>query len=346
MTYGTLPSAGSAILLAALVGLSALPAPAAGADSAVVFMYHRFGEDKIPSTNIRIGQFEEHIKELTGGKYTVLPLPEIVDAFRGGRPLPDRTIALTADDAYRSIYTEAWPRLKKAGLPFTLFVATEPIDAKVAGMMTWDQIRELAANGVTIGGHGVSHSHMPLQDEATQRQEIARSNDRFQAELGRVPTLFAYPFGEADRRSIDLAEASGAVAAFGQHSGVAHAGGERYYLPRFTLNETHGEMPRFRLAANALPLPVRDFVPMDPAVRAGNPPTIGFTVADDIRNADRIGCYGADGKPLPMSRSDGGRIEIKPTAALPTGRWRLNCTVPAGDGRTRWFGRQLYVPPK
>ena len=47
-------------------------------DSASVIMYHRFGEDRYPSTNIRIPQFEEHLALLTNGNYTVLPLPEII----------------------------------------------------------------------------------------------------------------------------------------------------------------------------------------------------------------------------------------------------------------------------
>ena len=42
-------------------------------DSASVIMYHRFGEDRYPSTNIRLSQFEEHLELLTNGNYTVLP---------------------------------------------------------------------------------------------------------------------------------------------------------------------------------------------------------------------------------------------------------------------------------
>src|SRR3546814_10430794 len=90
-------------------------------------MYHRFGEHKAAATNITLQQFAAHIAELTSGRYSVLPLPEIVAALREGRPLPDRTVAITIDDAYLSVYREAWPMLKAAGLPFTLFAATDPL---------------------------------------------------------------------------------------------------------------------------------------------------------------------------------------------------------------------------
>ncbi|MDH5410757.1 MAG: polysaccharide deacetylase family protein, partial [Alphaproteobacteria bacterium] len=121
-----------AFLIAAAIQLT--PAVAAAADSAVFLMYHRFGEDIYPATNVRIEQFEAHITELTKGPYTVLPASEIVAALQSGKELPDRTVGITIDDAYLSVYTEAWPRLKAAGLPFTLFVATDAVDKGYGGM--------------------------------------------------------------------------------------------------------------------------------------------------------------------------------------------------------------------
>ena len=98
------------------------------ADHAAVLMYHRFGEDKYPSTNIRLDQFDAHLEKLASGDYTVLPLDKIIRHIQDGTELPDRTVAITIDDAYLSVFTEAWPRLKAKGFPFTVFVATDPID--------------------------------------------------------------------------------------------------------------------------------------------------------------------------------------------------------------------------
>ena len=105
--------------------------------SAVVLMYHRFGEDGVPSTSIRLDQFEEHIAILTDGRYNVLPLEEIITALAAGTPLPDRTIAITIDDTFRSTYTQAFPHLQAAGLPFTLFVNTDSV-GQVAGCAQLD----------------------------------------------------------------------------------------------------------------------------------------------------------------------------------------------------------------
>jgi hypothetical protein len=57
---------------------------ALAADYATVLMYHRFGEDKYPSTNIRIEQFEAHLDTLDNGDYTSWPLGKIVDHFQPG----------------------------------------------------------------------------------------------------------------------------------------------------------------------------------------------------------------------------------------------------------------------
>ena len=73
---------------------------ALAADYATVLMYHRFGEDRYPSTNIRIEQFESHLDMLASGGYHIWPLSKIVDHLQQGLDMPDKTIAITIDDAY------------------------------------------------------------------------------------------------------------------------------------------------------------------------------------------------------------------------------------------------------
>ena len=56
--------------------------------SAAVFLYHRFGENKYPSTNIKISQFKKHIEELTNNNYNVISIEQIIDAFINKKNLP------------------------------------------------------------------------------------------------------------------------------------------------------------------------------------------------------------------------------------------------------------------
>ncbi len=337
-------------IVATLVG-AAMSGPWGGsisaqaADSAVVVMYHRFGESDFPTTNIRLDQFEAHIKELTGGQLTVMGVPEILTALRDDEALPDRAVAITIDDAYRSVYTEAWPRLRAAGLPMTVFVSTDDVDRKSEAYMTWDQIRELKAAGVTIGNHTASHLRMPTAAPARNAEELTRSNARFRAELGSAPTIFAYPYGEYSLAMRDLVVDSGFTAAFGQHSGVLHKGADQLFLPRFSMSEAYGGVARFRLAVNALPLRVRDVTPADPLLtRTNNPPFFGFTVfGDALDGLSKLNCYAAQGRAR-IDRLGRSRIEVRFERPFPAGRAKINCTMPAPNGRWRWYGMQFYAP--
>ncbi len=339
----------TAAVAAATVSICAAPSARAAEVSAdngaAVVMYHRFGEGLYPSTNIRVDQFEAHIAELTSGPYNVLPLPEIVAAIREGRPLPARTVGITVDDAFVSVYREAWPRLRAAGLPFTLFVSTQALDSALPDYMSWDQLREMVAGGgVSVGNHGVTHGHMVRQSDATVRAEIAEGAKRLREELGMAPTLFAYPYGEFSLAIREMAAEAGMIAGFGQHSGAIGRTDDIFGLPRYPLSENYGDMERFRLVVNSLALPVSDVTPADPLLDAAtNPPLYGFTVADDVTGLGALNCFASRAE-LTMDRLGERRIEIRLDRAFGPGRARVNCTMPGPEGRWRWLGRQFYVP--
>lgn len=331
-----------AALAAFLATAPALAETPAEASSAVILMYHRFGEGGIPSTNIRADQFERHLDKLAKGGYRVAPLGEIADAIKAGRPIPPKTVAITVDDAYASALHVAWPMMKARGWPMTIFVATEPVDHGTRGYLTWEQLRQMAKEGVTIGAHSETHAHMAKLSAAAATAEIERSNARFQAELGFVPKLFAYPYGEASSETLAAARKA-YDAAFGQHSGVADASDDPYFLPRFALNERYGDDDRFRVLIGALPLPVTDVTPTSPTLKA-NPPQFGFTVTDPDLPIRHLRCY-ATPDIKTTTEILGNRVEVRMEKPFPGTRGRLNCTLPGRDGqRWHWFGRLFYIP--
>jgi len=317
-------------------------------DGASVLMYHRFGEDDVPSTNVTLAQIDAHIRELTSGDYTLLSLPEIVRRLKSNDVFPQKSVGISIDDAYLSVYTEAWPRFKKAGIPFTVFVATDPIDQGLSRYMSWDQLREMAKDPlVTIGSQTAAHLHMIDTNLSANTADLEKSNRRFAQELGAAPLLIAYPYGEFDDAVVAAARNNGFIAGFGQHSGAVGASDDLYRLARFAMNETYGDLARLRTGASALPLVVRDFTPLDTVISAqNNPPAIGFTLPDDLPQADQIACYSNHEGSLKLEHL-GPRIEVRMSTPLPQGRTRLNCTVPMtdahGEMRWRWMGRLLYV---
>lgn len=333
----------SLILMALLGATVSLSAPAVAADHAVVVMYHRFGESRYPATNVSMEQLDAHIAHLKKGKFTVWPLKRIIAAIKAGRSLPDKTVAITIDDAYASVMKRGLPRLKAAGYTATIFVSTEPVDAKLRGYMKWDDVRKALDDGFDIGAHSVTHAHLADMSLADATREIQVSNERFKAELGFVPELFAYPYGEATLAVRDAVKAAGHTAAFGQHSGVVHTSEDPFYLPRFSLNKKYGAIGRFRTIISAMPMDARDVTPRNLTLtKATNPPAFGFTVGKAAGDLSGLACYASGAGKLKLQIL-GRRVEARLPRRLRPGRHRVNCTLSAGGGRWRWYGRQFYV---
>ena len=311
-------------------------------DHANILMYHRFGESKYPTTNTTIEQFISHTNELIKDKYNVIRLDKVIDGIKGKIDLKDRTVSITIDDAYLSVYTKAWPILKKLNLPFTLFISTDVIDNDFSNYMNWDQIRELVDNGVLVGSQTKSHPHLHRLNSKQILNEIEHSNNRFIKELGFKPKLFAYPYGEYDNKTIDIVKGSGFEAAFGQHSGVAHISAGIFELPRFAMNENYGDLKRLELAINALPIIIEDISPENNFLKK-NPPDFGFTLSSNIKPMRAVKCFSSNGIMTDTKRIGKLRIEVRLQEKFPNARGRINCTMAANDGRWRWFGKQFLT---
>ena len=312
-------------------------------DSAVIIMYHRFGEDTFPTTNVTLTQIEQHLEELSKDIYNVVPLRTITDAFKSGKKLPPRTIAITIDDGFLSIYEEAWPRLKAAGVPFTLFISTQPVDEQFEGSMTWDQVRELDADPlVEIGHHGHSHAHMTEISVNDAMSDIAAADTIFQQELGYIPDLFAFPFGEYSDNLIDALKEKKYHAGFAQYSSTSNSDNNIMAIPRFAFNQSFSDIDRFKLIVNSRALPVRDVLPRSADLEQ-NPPSVGFTIAEDIQGLSALNCFPSHmSEPATVNRIGTNRIEIRFDEPFPTGRHRINCTLPGPSGRWYWYGMPFF----
>ena len=348
MKFGCLKNRVSlAIRLVFLCGLFA-SAPltiAESADSAVVLMYNRFANEKHPTTSLSIEKLAAHIKELKSGAYNIIPLPELVDALTEKKPLADRTVIITMGDAYQSVYNYAWPMLKEAGFAFTVFVTTHPVDTGQAGYLSWDKLKKMADDGVTIGAKTHTLGRLATQDKERIEWEIKTAAALLRAKLNIRPASFAYPYGQASKTTQRAAQLAGYKIAFGQHSGVLHRLTDRFFLPRFFLNDTYGDISRFRTLINAQPLPAFDVTPPNPLLPAtSNPPNFGFTVAADLAGLEHLACYHSAIGKLAVQLLGKSRIEIRFAKPFAVGRSKINCTMPGTNGRWRWLGMQYYVP--
>ncbi len=308
-----------------------------------VLIYHRFGDDRYPSTNVRMDQFETQIKWLKENGFSFPTLKQVVDAHKRGETLPGKNILITADDGYQSIADNGWPMLKAAGIPLTLFVATSPIDAGSSNYMSWDTIRHLDAEGVTIGHHGASHMHMADASAKDIDADLQQANQRFLDELGYVPNVFAWPYGEYNPDHYAILKENGLDAAFGQYSASLGPASDLMSMPRFAINERYGNMDRFTIISNSKAMPVGNVRPSTPVVVEGeNPPRFTFT-SPQANQLTNMSCFPSHMEgAADIQFGPDGQIEVMLSEAFPPGRSRVNCTAPAGNGRWYWFGRPFF----
>ena len=312
----------------------------ANENSVAVFVYHRFGENNYPSTNIKISQFKKHLEELTKNNYNVVSTEEIVDALINNKDLPEKTVALTIDDAFFSIYKRAWPLLKEKKLPFTIFVSTGPLRSNSKNYMNWEQIKEMDSHGVTIGHHTKNHLHLVTKEKEKIISEIEEANNDFLKNLGYVPDIFAYPYGEYSSEVKQITK-SYFKAAFGQQSGGIYNGIDIFELPRYSLNEQYGDLKRFRFAANSYGLKIKNILPENKVITDANPPLLGFTLLDDLKGS--LKCYPSHNIKADLIKLGNKRIEVRFNKAFPKGRTRVNCTI-NDNTKWRWSGFQFLNP--
>jgi len=189
-------------ILLAMLGLFGFSVHAA--QQAVILQYHHVDSGTPASTSITPALFDEHIQYIRENGYTVWPLDDAVDAVRHNKLLPDKAIVITIDDAYQSVYTEIYPRMKKLGWSFTVFVNSDAHDSRQGHYISWDQMREMKQHGAIFANHTNSHLHLlrmqPGENQTTWlarvRKDIELGQRRLEEELGDTPKLFAYPYGE------------------------------------------------------------------------------------------------------------------------------------------------------
>ncbi|MBW1599273.1 polysaccharide deacetylase family protein [Streptomyces sp. JJ38] len=211
-------------------------------------MYHnvaRFPTTETLRLSVSPEAFAAQVEVLADRGHTPLTAAELAAAWRSCRPLPERPVLITFDDGYAGVHRYALPALRRHGFPATLFAATGwlrgPRQAQAVpdAMLSWPQLRELAAGGVEIGGHSHSHPQLDQLPDARLRHEVRHCRALLAEALGQSPVSFAYPFGYSSRRVREAVRSAG----FGQALAVRNALADPrrqgpYALARLTVRRT------------------------------------------------------------------------------------------------------------
>ena len=307
-------------------------------------MYHRFEENKYPSTNIRLNNFLQHLKIIEENSITFINPKNFEYELKNNRS--KRKILLTIDDGFSSFYKNAWPILKQKKIPFILFVSTREVGA--FNYMTWDQIREISKEDfVEIGNHSHTHEYLVDESEDLIRKDIEKSISIFKKELGKNSDFFSYPFGEYSVLFKDIIKSLNFKYAFGQHSGVVDETKDFYELPRYPINEKYGEIKRFNSLTKTLPFKYKRVLPEEKyLLQNKNPPEVKIEFYEGIKNLKSLNCYSNEGDKWRQSKINflnQNTLEVSINEKFIGERGRINCSLRDPSGYWRWLGVQFVV---
>lgn len=350
-----MPKISCCILLLLFLTPAGLIVPSAvlGGDHANLFVYHRFGDDRYPSTNISLGHFREHLELLQREKANVITLGELVSRLERQQALPDRCAVLTIDDAYRSFLTGAMPLLAEYGYRATLFVSTDTVGG--SGFLTWEDLQGLHKAGIELGNHSASHAylldHRPGETQAEWRDrvkhDLQRAQAAFREHLGIEPELFAYPYGEFSPALVEVVRELDFRGAVGQQSGVVAPEADRYVLPRFPMGGDYTEPAEFRSKLRMRPLPVSQVTPESPLLGAQNPPALHLQI--DLKELDpaSLTCYVSGQGRVAVEWIDAARglLAVRPPQALEGRRSKYTLTARERDGGDWFWYSKLWIRP-
>ncbi|MBO6487142.1 MAG: polysaccharide deacetylase family protein [Pelagibacteraceae bacterium] len=307
-------------------------------------MYHRFDENKYPSTNIKLDDFKSHINLIENSEFEFISHEQFEDSIKKNNL--SKKILLTIDDGFYSFYKNAWPILKEKKIPFIIFINTETVGSN--GYMSWSQIKEISQfNFVHIGNHSHSHAYLVDKNDEEIKKDLQTSIKIFKEKLNHETNFFAYPFGEYKNSYKKIVQNLGFQYAFGQHSGVMDKTKDKFELPRFPINEKYGEIKRFESLLKTIPFPYQKIIPEEKYLDANNnPPDVKIIFFKDGPDFKNITCYSNEENKWRKSKLeflDNNELKILLEGKFTTERGRINCSLRENTGEWRWLGVQFVV---
>jgi len=211
-----------------------------GYQTVPVLSYHNFSIDKTDKMTVSKASFEDQMQLLKERGYRVLSLDQLFDFFDFKKQIPSKSVVITIDDGWKSAYEIAFPVLKKYGYPVSLFIYTDLINS-TRKAMTWEQVRELADNGIDIQCHTITHRDLAVaQDKESFKdyfdaveKEIVQSSNIIKKNTDRDCRYLAYPFGNSNNMVAAILKRNGFRGAF-----TVRRGSNPFFINNYRVNRS------------------------------------------------------------------------------------------------------------
>lgn len=208
---------------------------------ALILTYHAIEDGPAPLC-VEPALFERHLDCIVAAGARTLAVAALADAIRRGDPL-DGLVAITFDDGFASVLHTAWPLLAERGLTATVFCVagylggandwpTQASAAPPLRLADAADLTALAAEGVELGAHGMTHAPLHHDDADLLDQELAGARRSLEDNLDVPVRTLAWPYGVRSEAAERAARAAGYVAACTASPWRVHAGAPLFALPR------------------------------------------------------------------------------------------------------------------
>lgn len=232
-------------------GGTAEPRQIVGSDGVRVTIlgYHDFSNTKKASEMIiSTDKFRKQMEAIRELGLNVITMDDFMAWKRGNKAIADKSVLITIDDGWISVYTDAYPILKEFGYPFTIFLYTNYIDGGNSAL-TSKMIKEMQKHGCTIGSHSISHPYPgSVKKERAKgteqfasylRKEMGGSRKILESKFGGKVTSYAYPGGYVTGEMLPVATESGYEFLFTVLPGKTTSTTSNFTIPRYIVLGTH-----------------------------------------------------------------------------------------------------------
>lgn len=319
----------------------------------VILQYHHVSEETPASTSISPKQFAKHMQYLEDNNFKVIPLSTLIDAIKQHKALPDKTVAITFDDAYIDILTHGKPILDKHGFAFTIFINPGIVGQNTSHFLSWQQLKAMADDGVIIANHGMHHDSLTRTPAGmTNKAWLAKNTESLlhaekiiEAETGQSWRYLAYPYGEFNPEVQQWVNENNFVG-FSQQSGAVGINTDLTSIPRFPASQPYDQLSSLRDKLDSLPFSIRlNGVNQQTIFEQGESTSLSINIDVDDFNPAQLNCYitGLGRQKIQWQGEE--MFTINYSAPLPTGRVRCNCTAPSiiEPGRYYWFSKPFFI---
>ena len=191
-----------------------------GYQTVPILSYYRISKNKPSKTAITQDDFKAQMKYLKDNGYHVITLDQLLGFLDYREQIPEKSVVITFDDGWISIYDIAVPILKEYGFPATIFIYTDFVGGGKA--MSWKHIKALSQAGFDIQCQTKTHRNLTvLKNKESFKQyfnalemEISYPKKLIKEKLNKECNCLAYPYGETNNLIIAILKKHGYRAAF------------------------------------------------------------------------------------------------------------------------------------